>query len=167
VPPNATEKLKRCLVTALLVFVPSLPANSHAQRPTSAMVVSRLHEIGCALPEGSGSSRIPGLLQGKFRQSSKTDWAFLCDRGQEITLAVISSEPELRVTEIRKSFAGDGAHLRPREISTASKKFIVEHCDSSRDRIPPIEHDGILDMVGIPVVHYYFQGKWLDLAVVG
>jgi hypothetical protein len=163
-----TEELKRCFWAMLFVFALSLPANAQVpelQTTFPAKAVSRLHEMRCAFPEGPGSSRIPGLIQGKFRQSARIDWAFLCARGQEITLAVFFSDSELNVTEMRKSFAGDGVHLTPREITTAPKKFIIERCDSSLDRIPPIDHDGILDMTAKPVVHYYYQGKWLDLAV--
>jgi hypothetical protein len=48
---------------------------------------------------------------------------------------------------------------------SGSKAANHERCDSSLDRVPAIDHDGILDMTGIRVVHHYDQGKWLDIAV--
>ena len=167
-PKSALELLNRRACVALLAIVPLLNANAEAQRPQTTFeeVVASLHEMGCSFPQESASSRIPGLIQGKFRQAKASDWACLCQRGQEIKLAVFFSDPEVQAIMMRKSFAGDGAHLQPRKIATVPKKFIIERCDSSLDPIPSIDHDGILDVTAMPVVHYYYQGRWLDFAVV-
>jgi hypothetical protein len=81
------------------------------------------------------------------------------------TLLVFLSGSESEPAEFWKTIDGDGQYLIPRRIKPVDKKYIAEHCHSADGKLPPIDHQGILDGFNGSVVHYYYQGKWLHLTV--
>ena len=71
---------------------------------------------------------------------------------------------ELTHAELANVFDGDGVHLEGRKIRSVGRKYIIAGYHPHSDAPPPpIEHGGIEDIRSTAVVHYFYQGKWLDL----
>jgi hypothetical protein len=105
------------------------------------------------------------VVRGEFSGRRITDWAMLCSRGMVTTLVVFYGASESGPAEMWQTFQGDGQHLSIRRIMPVGKKYIAAHCQSADGKLPPIDHQGILDGFNDSVVHYYYQGKWLHLEV--
>lgn len=135
------------------------PEKRHAELP--ANLTTQLQRLGCVIPGREGLN----VIRGEFGRQRITDWAVLCWKARVTTLLVFWGGSALGPAELWKTFDGDGQHLSIRRILPVDKKYIVAHCQSANGKLPPIDHQGILDGFNDSVVHYYFQEKWLNLMV--
>jgi hypothetical protein len=134
-----------------------------ARLPTN--LAAEVQRLGCTIPQRSESNEGLEVIRGDFGRKRITDWAVLCWRARVTTLLVFWSGSELGPAELWRTLDGDGQHLSIRRIRAVDKRYIVAHCQSPGDNLPPIDHQGILDGFDGSVVHYYYQGKWLHLTV--
>jgi hypothetical protein len=161
-----TERMKRLLTAFLLcLFAMSTSADEQqsAARPLPRNLTLQLERWGC---------RIDGPIRGEFAQRGQTDWAVLCDKDRLQTILIFWKGSELTHAELGNRFNGDGAHLGVRKIRSVGRMYIIGHYRAREGEAPPhIEHDGIGDIFehsnadDIPstsVVHYYYQGRWID-----
>jgi hypothetical protein len=135
------------------------PEEKHADLP--ANLTTEVQRLGCMIPEREGLN----VIRGEFGRQRITDWAVLCWRARVTTLLIFWGGSELGPAELWKTIDGDGQHLSSRRILPVDKKYIAAHCQSADGKLPPIDHQGILDGFHDSVVHYYYQGKWLHLMV--
>ena len=143
------------------MFCVTEPRGLNAALP--AKLMTQVQKSGCNA--GESRNRELQVVQGKFAGPRVDGWAVLCSRGRETTLLVFLSGSEPEPVEFWKTIAGDGQHLSIRSIKPVNRKFIAEHCQLADGKLPPIDHQGILDGFNGSVVHYYNQGKWLHLTV--
>jgi len=129
-----------------------------------AKLITQVERLGCA-PGETRNKHWLQVTQGEFAGPRVKGWAVLCWRARVTTLIVFLSASESEPVEFFKTVDGDGQHLIGRSIKPVGKTFIVEHCQSDNGKLPPIDHQGILDGFGGTVVHYYYQGQWLHLNV--
>jgi hypothetical protein len=133
----------------------------HAALP--AKLMAQFQQLGCTAEDLRSHHRLRAI-RGEFAGPRIKGWAVLCRRGRVSTLLVFLSASGSEPVEFFKTVDGDGQHLIGRSIKPVGKTFIVGHCQSD-DKLPPIDHQGILDGFGGTVVHYYYQGQWLHLNV--
>jgi hypothetical protein len=126
-----------------------------------ASLRAEIRRLGCAAPRDEGGD----VSKGEFRRARITDWAVLCAKGTPTALMVFSGEADWSETELSKTYQGDGQHLAKRRIVSVDREYIMAHCKEVRGKLPVIDHQGILDTFNGSVVHYFYHGKWLDLAV--
>jgi len=146
----------------LLVFGGIAPHEMDAALP--AKLMTQFQQLGCTAEYLRSPPRLRAIW-GEFAGSQVKGWAVLCRRGRVSTLLVFLSASESEPVEFFTTVDGDGTHLIGRSIKPVGKTFIVDHCQSDDAKVPPIDHQGILDGFGGTVVHYYYQGQWLHLKV--
>ena len=143
----------------LLISAGSI-ANAHggtAELP--ANLQAEVQRLGCQVPDAES------VIRGQFERAGLTDWAVLCSKARTTTLLVFWNGKELGSSELLKTYDGDGQHLATRRIVAVDKKFIVKYCEGARGNVAAFNHQGVRDGFNGEVVHYYHQGKWLDLTV--
>src|SRR5580704_5842386 len=138
------------------------PEKRHGDLPAN-LKTALFERSGCVFPARSGNDKALNVIRGEFGRKRTTDWAMLCRRGRETTLLVVLNvnQSESEAAELLKTVDGDGQYLSGnRRIIPVDKTFIVAHCQSADGKLPPIDHQGILDGFDGSVVHYYYRGKW-------
>lgn len=149
-----------CVLTLLLTVggVGSAQPSPQTDSQLPAELATQLQQLRCAVP-------LESVIRGEFARPRATDWAVLCETGMITTLFVFRTDSGLRPDQLRKTLHGDGQHLSTWTIMRVDKKYIAAHCRKAHGKLPPIDHQGILDTFNVPVVHYYHRGEWLDPAV--
>jgi len=139
-----------CLVAAL---VAADPQSTQTKLPQG--IARQLEHWGCS---------VNAALRGEFAKRGQTDWAVLVDKDRMKTILVFWDGSELNHAELGNTFDGDGVNLAMRKIRSVRPKYIIRNYHAEPGAaLPRIEHDGIEDLFPSPVVHYYNQGRWLEL----
>jgi hypothetical protein len=139
----------------LFAFSSSADSSQSSKDQPPKRILLQLERWGC---------RIDGAVRGEFTKRGQTDWAVLCDNSRIQTILVFWNRSELTHAELANVFDGDGVHLEGRKIRSVGRKYIIAGYHPHSDvPAPRIEHGGIEDIRSTPVVHYFYQGKWLDL----
>ena len=133
----------------------------------------RLNDLGCRIPQVPGTAKPHNVVAGEFAKAGQTDRAVLCSRMGRSNVLVLWGGPakcpsELAAADDKLSLQGmdEGKIEFSRMISPVEAKYIIEHQQAYGGPKPPvISHQGIDDaFVGkASVVHYCYQGKWLQL----
>ena len=137
-------------------------------------IEKELQRQGCTIPQVYYSEKFWNVIQGEFAKQGQKDWAVLCSRNGVSSILIFWSGPtqdcDNEVAPAKdKEFLqgiGDGKIGFSRAISPASKKFIHSaHKTYGGPEPPPIDHEGINDefMDKGFVIHYCYEGKWLQL----
>jgi hypothetical protein len=113
------------------------------------------------------------VICGEFKEKSQTDWAILCSKDRVSSIVIFWGGSEKTITEIEASSdkgwlqgIGNSEIGFSRSITPVGKKFILENYKwYGGPKPPPITHQGINEsfVEKASVVHYYYQGKWLQL----
>ncbi len=113
------------------------------------------------------------VIKGEFAKPGQTDWAVLCSVGRVSSILIFWNSSEInpgRMAEMkdkdRLQSWQDDKIVYSRSITPAGNAYIMEHFAAYGGTTPPpIDHQGINDaFVGkASVVHYAFDGKWLQL----
>ncbi len=148
----------------LLLFVLGAIGCREMDAALPADLMTQFRQLGCTDEDLTSHHRLREI-RGEFARPRVKDWGVLCRRGRVTTLLVFLIGSKSEPAEFFKTVDGDGQHLIGRSIKPVGKRFIAEHCQSDDGKLPPIDHQGILDGFGGTVVHYYYQGRWLHLNV--
>jgi len=149
-----------------------LPPTAFPELPGS--VVHDLQRRGCTIPQTAFTKKPQNVIKGEFAKPGQTDWAVLCSVKGVSTILVFWDGTDKNPAEIAKM--EDRIFLQgitaneigySREISPVGKDFIMRHYDAYGGPKPPpqIDHEAINDafVEKASVVHYFHQGKWLNL----
>jgi hypothetical protein len=154
----------RARYASLMLFVLGAIGCREMHAALPAELMAQFQQLGCTAEDLRSHHRL-SAIRGEFAGPRVKGRAVLCRRGRVSTLLVFLSASGSEPVEFFKTVDGDGQHLIGRSIKPVGKTFIVGHCQSNDDKLPPIDHQGILDGFGGTVVHYYHQGQWLHLNV--
>lgn len=144
----------------------------------SMNIAQALEKRGCRVPQSFANLKPHNVIRGEFARKGQADWAVLCSLARESSILIFWGGSAVDPAEIAKerdknqlqSIDGQGTIGFSRAISPAGKDFIDKHYQASADsgapQPPPIDHQGINDAVlgKASTVHYYYAGKWLELA---
>ena len=110
---------------------------------------------------------------GEFFVKGQISWAVLCSTGGQSGILVFRNDSDTKPDELaraedRNYLQGDvgGVIVYSREVSVVERQYIVRHYRAyGGPEPPPIDHQGINDsfLEKASVVHYWYQGRWLQL----
>lgn len=138
-------------------------------------VVRDLQRRGCTIPQDAISKTLNNVARGQFTRRGQTDWAVLCSINGTSSILVFRNGSAVNPAELAgredkvylQDLTGDNKFGFSRGISAIGSDFIMEHFRAYGGPIPPpIDHQGIDDafLEKGSVVHYFFDGKWLQLS---
>ena len=136
-------------------------------------IVLELQSRQCTIPQIYDDPKPHNVISGEFEKQGQTDWAVLCSKdltssilifwnGSVENYSVLLSLPDKGALQ----GIGNDRIGYSRYISVVGKAFIEKHYRAYGGTQPPsIDHEGIADgQVGKgSSVHYYHNGKWLQL----
>jgi len=153
-------------------------------------VIATLSELGCRIPQpGDAATKNPrNLIRGEFMKARRTQWAALCSRkligvrtfgrtrgrGKFWTSAIIVIDENGRVRAelasrqdaVYLQGGGHGEIYYSRGLYLASADHILSKYQAyGGPKPPPMDHNGIGDafIEKGSSVHYFHEGKWLEL----
>ena len=141
-------------------------------------IVRDLLSRGCTIPQPFASSSPENVIHGEFAKPDQQDWAVLCSVNRMSSILIFWGGSTRDVSEVYKDAdknrlqsVGNDEIGYSRGISPAGKQYIESHYALHREAAgvlepPPIDHEGINDafLGKASTVHYFFQGKWVELA---
>jgi hypothetical protein len=142
-----------------------------------AHLVRELEKRSCTVPQELYATARQNVIRGEFRRRGQLDWAVLCSKDRVSTILVFWGGKEKAPSEL--AAAEDLRYLQTtgrneisfsRVISPIGRKMILRYYDAfGGPRPPEIDHEGIQDaFVGkASVIHYFFDGNWLELTGAG
>lgn len=152
-----------------------LPPTAFPELPGE--IVRELVSRGCTIPQTFASSSPENIIRGEFAKPEQQDWAVLCSVNRVSSILIFWGGSTHDVAEVYTApdkselqGIGGGRIGYSRAISTVGKEYIESHYAAYRDggapEPPPIDHEGINDafIEKASTVHYFYQGKWLELA---
>ena len=132
-----------------------LPPSAFRELPGG--LVRELQKLGCTIPQVSGVTQPHNVIRGEFAKTGKTDWAALCSKDEVSTVLVFWKGKKRNPGRVAPAADSD---VVSRRITAMERADIVERLKARSGQKPPIDHQGIGDG---PLIHYYFNGKWLEL----
>ena len=139
----------------------------------SENIVMELQSRQCTIPQIYDDPKPHNVISGEFKKQGQTDWAILCSKDLTSSILIFwngSVENLSILYPLRDKGAlqgiGNDRIGYSRYISVVGKAFIEKHYRAYGGTQPPsIDHEGIADgQVGKgSSVHYYHNGKWLQL----
>ncbi len=136
-------------------------------------IVMELQSRQCTIPQIYDAAKPHNVISGEFEKQGQTDWAVLCSKDLTSSILIFwngSVENPTILSPLPDKGAlqgiGDDRIGYSRYIDTVGKAFIEDHYRAYGGPQPPaIHHDGIADgQAGKgSSVHYYHNGKWLEL----
>lgn len=148
-----------------------LPPAAFQELP--AALVKQLEARGCTIPQTFVAAQAHNVIRGEFARPGQKDWAVLCSKGGKSTILVFWEKPtgcavELALREDKGLLQtiGGGRIAYSRKIDPVDKDYILKHYQAyGGPEPPPLDHQGIDDafVEKASVVHYCYQGKWLQL----
>ena len=136
-------------------------------------IVKALQERACTIPQSFADPEPHNVVRGELRRQGQTDVAVLCSRDGDSSILVFWNSSVSSVTEIAKvsdatflQAIGGGNVGYSRQITVVEREFIVDHYRAYGGPEPPsIDHQGINDafVEKASIVHYYHEGRWLEL----
>jgi hypothetical protein len=148
-----------------------LPIEAFPSVPPAIATVLRARR--CTVPQPAFAGPPRNLIQGEFLTKGETGWAVLCSVHNSTTLLVFrnanDTQPEtLNTRDDLTYMQGLDANQigYSRQITPASRDFIMTHAANGGPQPPPIDHQGIDDafLEKASTVLYFHNGKWLQLA---
>ena len=128
---------------------------------------------GCTIPQSYSSPEPHNVIHGEFAGKGQVDWAVLCSQNRVSSILIFRDSSREEVSEIangpdRNWLQGiDGGKIGySRAIGVVGEKYILGHYKAyGGTKPPPITHVGVNDafIEKASIVHYYRQGKWLEL----
>ncbi len=154
-----------------------LPPSDFPHLPKS--VRDDLDARGCTIPQVYCRNCQPhNVISGHFKHSGQVDWAVLCSIDRQSTLLVYWGGSAESVSEVSslsgpmffdknwlQGIGGDKVGFS-RGISTVDAKYITDHAHWYGGELPPhLDHEGIDEafVEKASVVHYWYEGEWLQL----
>jgi hypothetical protein len=150
-----------------------LPPSAFSMLP--APVVGELQRRGCTVPQEafSNSKKPNNVVTGHFARPAQIDWAVLCSIKGASSILVFwrgsaENPADLARAEDKGFLQGLGGDKIgfSRGIGPVDSSFILERYRAyGGPKPPPIDHQGIDDafLGKASGVHYFFNGKWLQL----
>ena len=136
-------------------------------------IVRELQSRQCTIPQVYDDPKPRNVISGEFKKKGQTDWAILCSKDLISSILIFwngSVENPSVLFPLPDKGAlqgiGDDRIGYSRYIAVVGRTFIEDHYRAYGGPQPPaIDHDGIADgQVGKgSSVHYYHNGKWLQL----
>lgn len=136
-------------------------------------IVAELQSRQCTIPQIYDDPKPHNVISGEFKEKGQTDWAVLCSKDLISSILIFwngSVENPSSLDPLPDKGAlqgiGNGRIGYSRYINVVGKAFIEKHYRAyGGTQPPPINHEGIADgQVGKgSSVHYYHNGKWLQL----
>jgi hypothetical protein len=136
-------------------------------------IVKQLQARGCTVPQAAQISEPHNAIRGEFARSGQMDWAVLCSNAGQSLILLFWGRPtgcaaELAKQEDRHSLQTwvEPRIAYSRAIAPLGKDAILKFYKwFGGPKPPPLDHQGIDDaMIGkYSVIHYCYQGKWLQL----
>jgi hypothetical protein len=136
-------------------------------------IVKQLQARGCTVPQAAQISEPHNVIRGEFARSGQMDWAVLCSNAGQSLILLFWGRPtgcaaELAKQEDRHSLQTwvEPPIAYSRAIAPVGKDAILKFYKwFGGPKPPPLHHQGIDDaMIGkYSVIHYCYQGKWLQL----
>jgi len=148
-----------------------LPPTAFASLPGALQ--SELHRRGCTVPQTYDGGPPHNVIQGRFLNASKTDWAVLCSRNRRSLILVFWEGVATNVSELAEQ--PDSSYLQvtfhqtigfSRKLGVATPQQIREqHRIFGGPKPPPLDHDGVEDafLDKASVVWYRHGSQWLQL----
>lgn len=148
-----------------------LPPSAFPDLPTD--IVQALTRRGCTIPQTGFPNKPHNVIRGEFTEAGKSDWAILCSVQGASSVLVFHKAATRNPVEIARvedkgflqDVGGDKISFS-RSISAVGKDYIMQHYQTyGGPEPPPVNHQGIDDafLEKASVVHYYHNGKWLEL----
>jgi hypothetical protein len=148
-----------------------LAPSSFKQLPKE--LVQELDRRLCTVPQAWSVREPHNVIRGEFLKKGQIDWVVLCSQNMVSTILVFPGGSPLNPTRLAEGpdrnilqGVGPGQIGYSRMISPVGSKYILDHYRAyGGPKPPPIDHLGIDDafLEKASVVHYYYQGKWLQL----
>jgi hypothetical protein len=145
----------------------------HAFSQLPAAVAAVLQRRGCTIPQPDPGARTANVIRGEFFSRARPGWAVLCSTDGHSAILVFRDDADGNPEELARSEdrnylmdAGEGRVVYSRGIRAVDRTFIIEHYRAyGGPEPPPIDHEGIDDafLEKASIVHYRFEGKWLQL----
>ena len=142
---------------------PELPQN----------IMQDLQARGCTIPQPYSSLERHNVIHGEFARKGQVDWAVLCSQNRVSSILIFWDSSREEVSKIANvpdrnwlQGIGGGKIGYSRAIVVVGEKYILDHYKAyGGTKPPPITHAGINDafLEKASTVHYYNQGKWLEL----
>ena len=137
-----------------------------------AGIRERLDKLECRIPQSASGRN--NVIQGEFTRPGQQDVAVVCSDGERSRILVFWGGPsscpsELAEEEERRFLyqTGPGGKWEYyRSLAPVDLGYIVDHYEAYGGTTPPpINHEGINDAFEekASVVHYCYEGKWLEL----
>ena len=135
-------------------------------------VKATLSRLRCQIPQPWGAAKPSNLIRGEFMEAGRTQWAALCSRDRSSAIIVIAengrvqAELKSRPDRFFLQGIGNGQIGYSRGLYSVGSDYILDHYQAyGGPKPPPIEHQGINDafLEKASVVHYFHEGKWLQL----
>ena len=146
------------------------PVSNFPELP--ADIAQDLTNRGCRIPQVKGLSKRHNVIRGEFEKPGQHDWAVLCLQKNTSIIFVywngsVKSPAQLAPVDETITSSKNGYY---RILQVVGEKFIRSHYDAAASEMDPLptvlNHDAIDD--GIfekgSSVHYFLNGKWLNLA---
>jgi len=134
---------------------------------------------GCTIPQLWFGGQPHNVIKGHFKDPNQIDWAVLCSIDRKSALLVYWGGCTESVSEVSswlssvssndkgwlQGMGGDKVGFG-RGISTVDVKYITDHAHWYGGELPPhLDHEGINEafVEKASVVHYWYEGEWLQL----
>jgi hypothetical protein len=148
-----------------------LPPSAFPGLPTT--ILTELNRRGCLIPQVPAANQPHNVIRGEFAKPGQTDWAVLCSTGGVSSILVYwkgSATNPAQIAEMkdidRLQDSGANGITYSRAIAPADRARILPYYEAYGGTKPArIDHQGINDafVEKASVVHYFYQGKWLQL----
>ena len=149
-----------------------LQPSAFSQLPEN--IVVELQARQCAIPQIHSDPKPHNVISGEFQKRGQTDWAVLCSKDLISSILIFWSGSVQNPSTLErmsdkyalKGIGNDNIGYC-RYIDAVGKAFIEEHYRAYGGPQPPeIDHEGIANGIAGKgsIVHYYHNGKWLQLS---
>jgi hypothetical protein len=136
-------------------------------------ILKGLKERNCTIPQSYTILDPHNVIQGQFQVKDEMAWAVLCSISKISSILIFRGENMRLVSEIAKSpdknwlqVIGDRKIGYSRQIKSITGYSITDHYQVNDGPKPPLfDHEGIDDafLEKGSIVHYWYNGNWLEL----
>ena len=136
-------------------------------KPLPDEVRTYLQENGYLIPQQAGWRHLNNVAQGRFFRRGQTDWAVLASKKGMTSILVFPNGECEGVVSLASTPTAQSAWVEGFQRWMATMEIphlLQDFAANGEGKLPPINHEGINDGLGMcSVVHYFYQGKWLRL----
>ncbi|MCX6641127.1 MAG: hypothetical protein NTW14_11740 [bacterium] len=126
------------------------------------------------IPQTADKPDPHNVIRGEFTRPGQQDWVVLCSVDGVSSILIFWAGSDSGVADLYPcedidclQGLGDDIIGYSRYLAPVGEKYILDHYRAyGGQKPPPIDHQGIEDgfMYKGSVIHYYFEGQWLELA---